>query len=102
MPEFFILGKEFSGSPVFPWKGRSVPGGVCRIFPLGFEGIFLCGEGMDLCVVASCKYVLYLRIVLIPFNSLVFYEGDLYQLSDLLIFVHGGISAGMFVLHIGI
>ena len=41
-------------------------------FPLGLGGIFLCGEGMDLCAVASYKYVLYLRIVLIPFNSLVF------------------------------
>lgn len=72
MPEFFIPGKEFSGSPVFPWKGRSVPGGVCRIFLFGLGGIFLCGEGMDLFVVASCKYVLYLRIVLILFIYLVF------------------------------
>lgn len=41
-------------------------------FPFGLGGIFLCGEGMDLCVVASYKCMLYLRIVVILFNYLVF------------------------------
>lgn len=83
-------------------EGKKCTGRSVADFPFGPVGIFLCGEGMDLCVVVSCKYVLYLRIVLIPFNSLFFGEEGLYQLSELLIFVHGGISAGTLVLYIRI